>query len=328
MSEIITFGEAMLRLSPPDHLRIEQADRFEAQLGGAELNTGVGLAQLGHKVSWISRLPNNPLGRLIAGRVRETGVSTEHILYADGERLGLFFLEQGAAPRASSICYDRANSACANIKPGMVDWDRVFKGAKWYHVSGITAAISKTAAATVTESLQAAQAAGLKVSFDPNYRSKLWSHSAAETWYLDNLKYVNVLISSPEDATRYFGIDETDPEASLRKLAKKYELLTTAYTFRGGSSVLRDVYSAKICAFGKVYTSKEYPIEVVDRIGAGDAFAAGLIDGLLHGDANLAVEQGAAMGALKHTIPGDFVFTTREELNEIMKSDGGLRVKR
>ena len=327
MPEIITFGEAMLRLCPPDHLRIEQADRFNVQIGGAELNTGVGLAQLGRSVGWVSRLPNNPLGRLIVGRIRETGVTTDHVLFADNERLGLFFLEEGAAPRSSSIIYDRVNSACSNIRPGMVDWPNVFEGAKWFHVSGITAAISPNAAEVVLESLQAAKAAKLTVSFDPNYRSKLWSHEAAKAWYAKAIGFVDVLISSPEDAERYFEVKESDPEQSLRVLADRYYLKAAAYTFRSGESVWRDEYGAKLCCGGQVFASKTHAVDVVDRIGAGDAFAAGLIDGLLRNEPQSAVEYGAALGALKHTIPGDFVFTTRNEIEELIRGSS-LRVKR
>ncbi|QVL32214.1 sugar kinase [Telmatocola sphagniphila] len=326
-NEIVTFGEAMIRLSPPGHLRIEQTDHFEIQVGGAELNTAVGLAQLGCRVSWISRLPQNALGRLLAGKVRQTGVATDQLLFADNERLGVFFLEHGASPRPSAIVYDRVNSACANVQPGMIDWKHCFARASWYHVSGITAAISTSASAVVTESLKAAKTAGLKVSFDPNYRSKLWSHDAAKKWYRDNIEYLDILITSPEDAERYFDVAEADPERQLQALSKKYKLQTVAFTFRQGASILRETYSAKICHLGAIYASREYAIETVDRIGAGDAFAAGLIDGLLAGDPQHAVDYGAAMGALKHTIPGDFVFTTRAEIEELVQG-GTLRVKR
>lgn len=326
-SEIVTFGEAMLRLSPPGNLRIEQADTFDIQFGGAELNTGVALAQIGRNTEWVSRLPDNALGRLIAGRTREAGVSTEHVLFAPGERLGLFFLEQGASPRASGIEYDRVHSAASRIAPAMVDWKKVFDGAKWFHVSGITAAISPTAAATVTEALQAACAAGLDISFDPNYRSKLWSVEAAKAWYKANIEYVDVLVASPDDASLFFDIPKAEPDDMLKALADACKLKAVAFTTRKGDSVWRDEYAGKLWHGGKVFESKAYDVEVVDRIGAGDAFAAGLIDGLLDDDPQRAVEFGAAMGALKHTVPGDLLFTTRKEVEQVV-AGAGLRVRR
>src|SRR5438552_2362436 len=159
---VIRFGEAMVRLSPPNFRRLEQTHSLDVFAGGAELNTAVGLARLGRKSAWVSRLTNNPLGRLIANQAREAGVCTEHIVWTDEDRVGLYFLEFGAAPRASSVLYDRKNAAIANIRPGIVPWDRVFAGAKWFHVTGITPALSPNAAETTREAMQAAKAAGLK----------------------------------------------------------------------------------------------------------------------------------------------------------------------
>src|SRR6058998_539723 len=168
--DIVTFGEAMIRLSPPNFLRLEQARSLDLRVGGAELNTAVGLARLGHSSAWVSRLTRNPLGRLIANHAREAGVSTEHVLWTDDDRVGLYFLEFGAAPRASSVLYDRKGSAIAGVRPGMVPWARVFAGAKWFHVTGITPALSTAAAEATREALQAARAAGLKTSIDLNHR--------------------------------------------------------------------------------------------------------------------------------------------------------------
>src|SRR6059058_5622983 len=177
--EVITFGEAMVRLSPPNFRRLEQAASLDLQVGGAELNTAVGVARLGHTAAWVSRLTNNPLGRLIANRAREAGVSTEHVVWTDEDRVGVYFLEFGAAPRASSVLYDRKQSAIANIRPGMVNWQAAFAGARWFHVTGITPALSPTATETTREALQAARAAGLQVSIDLNYRAKLWTPQEA-----------------------------------------------------------------------------------------------------------------------------------------------------
>src|SRR6516225_5881745 len=163
MPEIVTFGEAMIRLSPPGFHRLEQAQSLDLKVGGAELNTAVGLARLGHSTAWVSRLTNNPLGRLIANRAREAGVGTEHVVWTNDDRVGVYFLEFGAAPRASSVLYDRKGSAIAALKPGMVDWPKVFAGAKWFHVTGITPALSSSAAEATREALRAARTAGLRI---------------------------------------------------------------------------------------------------------------------------------------------------------------------
>src|SRR5205823_5153724 len=169
-SEIITFGEAMIRLNPPNFKRLEQATSLDLMVGGAELNTAVALARLGHTTAWVSRLTRNPLGRLIANNARQAGVCTDHVVWTDDDRVGLYFLEFGAAPRASSVLYDRKNAAIAGIKPGMVDWKKVFAGSRWFHVSGITPALSGGAAEATRDSLQAARAANVRTSIDLNYR--------------------------------------------------------------------------------------------------------------------------------------------------------------
>src|SRR5881227_2712942 len=177
--DVITFGEAMVRLSPPSFRRLEQTRSLDVQVGGAELNTAVGLARLGRSTSWVSRLTDNPLGRLIANHAREAGVATDHVLWTHGDRVGVYFLEFGAAPRASSVLYDRKGAAIAAIRPGMVDWAKVLQGAKWFHVTGITPALAASAAAATREALQAARSAGVSTSVDLNYRVKLWSPAEA-----------------------------------------------------------------------------------------------------------------------------------------------------
>src|SRR5438067_1392537 len=169
----------MLRLSPPNFLRLEQAQSLDVRVGGAELNTAVGLARLGRSSAWVSRLPANPLGRLVANRAREAGVSTEYVVWSDGDRLGLYFVEFGAAPRPSSVLYDRKGAAVSAIWPGLVDWAKAFAGSKWFHVTGVTPALSMSAAETTREALQAARAAHVGVSIDLNYRAKLWNTAEA-----------------------------------------------------------------------------------------------------------------------------------------------------
>jgi len=179
MPDVITFGEAMIRLSPPNFRRLEQARSLDLQVGGAELNTAVGLARLGHTSAWVSRLTDNPLGRIIANHAREAGVSTEHVVWTKEDRVGVYFLEFGAAPRASSVLYDRKGSAIAAVAPGMVDWAKAFSGARWFHVTGITPALSPSAAAATKEALEAARRAGVGTSIDLNYRVKLWTPAEA-----------------------------------------------------------------------------------------------------------------------------------------------------
>src|SRR3954447_22947613 len=182
MPEIVTFGEAMIRLSPPQFRRLEQARSLDVQVGGAELNTAVALARLGHSSAWVSRLTDNPLGRLIANHAREAGVGTEHVVWTKDDRVGVYFLEFGAAPRASSVLYDRKGAAIAGIKPGEVPWTTIFPGVKWFHVTGITPALSPSAADATREALEAAKAAKVTTSIDLNYRVKLWSTAEAGKW--------------------------------------------------------------------------------------------------------------------------------------------------
>jgi 2-dehydro-3-deoxygluconokinase len=204
MYELITFGEAMIRLSPPNFRRLEQTSSLDLMVGGAELNTAVGAARLGRKAAWVSRLTNNPLGRLIANRAREAGVATEHVAWTDDDRVGLYFLEFGAAPRASSVLYDRKNAAIAGIKPGQIAWGKVFEKAKWFHVTGITPALSASAAATTHEALAAARAANVRISIDLNYRVKLWNPAEAGKCMTECMRHCDVLITTEEDVERVF----------------------------------------------------------------------------------------------------------------------------
>src|SRR5436305_7552549 len=206
MADVVTFGEAMVRLSPPNFRRLEQARSLDLFVGGAELNTAVALARLGHSPAWVSRLTRNPLGRLIANHAREAGVATDHVLWTEGDRVGVYFLEFGAAPRASSVLYDRKQSAMAQIRPGMVDWPTIFTGSRWFHVTGITPALSPSAAEATREALQAARAARVSISIDLNYRAKLWSQAEAGRCLSDFMQYCDVLITTEEDMEKVFHI--------------------------------------------------------------------------------------------------------------------------
>jgi 2-dehydro-3-deoxygluconokinase len=325
--DVITFGEAMIRLSPPNFQRLEQAHSLDLRVGGAELNTAVGLARLGRSTAWVSRLTDNPLGRLIANRARETGVSTEHIVWTNDDRAGLYFLEFGAAPRASSVVYDRKGSAIANLKPGTLPWAKIFAGAKWFHVTGITPGLSASAAEATKQALFAAKAAGLQTSVDLNYRVKLWTPAEAGRCMADLMAHTNVLITTEEDIERVFGIKGKDYEESAALTAKKFNLDIVAITLRENPLVWKNSWTAIAYRGGEILRTKTYEVEIVDRLGAGDSFAAGLIHGLLDGDLQKALDFGVAASALKHSIPGDFAWITRDEVEAMLKGSG-LRISR
>lgn len=327
MPEVITFGEAMIRLAPANFRRLEQARSLDVQVGGAELNTAVGLARLGRCSAWVSRLTDNPLGRLIANHAREAGVCTEHLVWTKEDRVGLYFLEFGAAPRASSVLYDRKHAAIAAIQPGMVDWKKVFAGARWFHVTGITPALSSSAAETTKEGLEAARAAGVGTSVDLNYRVKLWSPAEAGRCMRELMKLTDYLVTTEEDIERVFGIKGKDYEEAAAKTATEFALKGVAITLRENPLVWKNTWTGMVWQDGKVLRTRTYEVEIVDRLGAGDSFAAGFIDGLLEGDVQQALDRAVAMSAIKHSIPGDFAWVTREEVEALMKG-GGLRISR
>ncbi|HEX3150645.1 MAG TPA: sugar kinase [Gemmataceae bacterium] len=324
--DVITFGEAMVRLAPANHRRLEQAYSLDVEIGGAELNTAIGLARLGRTSTWVSRLTDNPLGRLIVNRASETGIAT-HILFTEEDRVGVYFLEFGAAPRPSGIVYDRTDSAMARIQPGMMDWPKILTGANWFYVTGITAALSPSAADATLEALHAAKTAGLTTCLDPNYRAKLWSVDEARAWLAEAIKFVDVLVTNPADAERFFGISAADPEQAAAATATHYHLVAVAMTLRETPSVWRNTVSAVGHAGGRTVRAPSYEVEIVDRLGSGDAFVAGLLHGLLNGDLEKGLGYGTAMNALKHSIPGDFPWLTKAEVEALMQG-GGLRIDR
>ncbi len=325
--DVITFGEAMVRLSPPNFQRLEQTRTLDVQVGGAELNTAVALARLGRKTAWVSRLTRNPLGRLIANRAREAGVSTDHVVWTGDDRVGLYFVEFGAAPRASSVLYDRKGAAIARLEPGTVPWKHVFTGARWFHVTGITPALSEAAARTTREALQTARAAGVQTSIDLNFRVKLWSQADAGRWMSEFMQLCDVLVTTEEDVERVFQIKGKDYEDVAGQLGRKFPLRIVAITLRENPLVWKNSWTAMAWREGKVYRTHAHEVEIVDRLGAGDSFAAGLIHGLLDGDLQKGLDYGVAISALKHSIPGDFAWIQPEEA-EALLSGQGLRISR
>jgi 2-dehydro-3-deoxygluconokinase len=342
MLDVVTFGEAMIRLAPPHFLRLEQTASLDVQVGGGELNVAVGVSRLGLKSAWVSRLPKNPLGRLTENRVRQAGVDTSHVVWADGGRMGLYFVEFGAAPRASSVLYDRSHSAISAIQPGEVEWKKVFAGARWFHTSGITPALSDSAAAVTLEALRAAKQAGLTVSYDLNYRGKLWSGEKAQAVQEPMMEFVDVLITTEEDTSVVFKVraeGKTDEKGFTqvsaesykevaKKLQEKFKFKAVAITLRENPLVWRNTWTAIAYAEGKFYDDVKYELEIVDRLGGGDSFSAGFIYGCLVKDSyDVAVRYGNAFSALKHSTPGDFNWATLAEVESLMKG-ASLRVAR
>jgi 2-dehydro-3-deoxygluconokinase len=342
MTDVVTFGEAMIRFSPPHFERLEQAVSLDIRIGGGELNVAVGTSRLGLKSAWVSRLPKNSLGRLLENRARQAGVDTSQVLWSGDGRLGLYFVEFGAAPRASSVLYDRANSAFSTIQPGEVDWKSVLAGARWFHTSGITPALSDSAAEATREALQAARAAGITVSYDLNYRGKLWSHSKAQTVQEPLMEYVDVLMTTEEDTSTVFKINaksqgeekgfeavSAEPYKEVaQRLQEKFGFKAVAITLRENPLVWRNTWTAIAYADNKFYDDVKYDLEIVDRIGGGDSFSAGFIYGYLaHSSYAAAVRYGNAFSALKHTLPGDFNWATLAEVEQLLKG-ASLRVAR
>jgi len=328
MYDVVTFGEAMVRLSPPHFHRLEQAHSFDVNAGGAELNVAVGLTRFGMKSAWVSKLPKNALGYLIRNRAQEFGVDCSHIIWSDQGRAGLYFLELGSSPRASSVLYDRAGSAISMIKPGEVDWAKVFTGSRHFHLSGITPALSASASEVTVEALKAAKKAGLTVSYDLNYRKKLWTPADAKRIQEPMMADVDILITTEEDTNVVFGIKEKDYETVAERLAQTFKFKVVAITLREDLSVWRNNWTAIAYQDGNIFRDKKYEVEIVDRVGAGDAFTAGLLYGWLKlKDVEKGIQYGNAFAALKHTLPGDFSWSTQEEVEAQLKG-AGLRISR
>jgi 2-dehydro-3-deoxygluconokinase len=334
---IVCFGEAMVRFAPPHFARIEQCRSFDVEVGGAELNTAAGLVRLGREARWVSALPNNALGRLVVNRVREAGVCTEYVTLTDDGRCGLYFLEFGASPRASSILYDRkeasiakskagTNSFWGGKKAGTFDWAEVLAGADWFHVTGITAAVIEDRD-VLSEALSAARSARVPVSVDLNYRSKLWPADEAGKVMAGVVKGVELLIAGEADADNLFGVKGDSFADVAAKLADRFGVKHVAGTKRTTPLVWRNTFGAVGFANGELFETPSYEVEIVDRLGAGDAMASGIIHGLLDGDFAKGLQYGAAMGAIKHTLPGDLPWIDKEEVEATMTGQG-LRIKR
>lgn len=327
MAEVVTFGETMVRLSPPHFGRLEQTHLLEVNIGGAEWNVACDLSRLGISTGWVSRLTDNALGKMIRNKAREQGVETSHIAWTKEDRVGVYYVEFGAMPRASSVLYDRTNTAVSRIKPGDVDWEKTLEGARWFHTSGITPGLSESAARVTAEALQTAKKLGCRVSYDLNYRAKLWTAEEAMKCQVPLMEYVDVLISTEEDTKKVLGVSADNYREVARKLEEKFGFEVVCITLREDISVWRNRWTAIACSEGRIYDDRTYEVEIVDRVGAGDSFSSGFIYGYLAGDVSKGVQFGNAFSALKHSIPGDINWSTRQEVENLIAS-GSLRISR
>ena len=345
MKKVVTFGEIMMRLAPPGHLRFSQAQSFDVVYGGGESNVAVSLANYGIPVDFVSRLPKNDIGECAAMEMRKRGVNTENMVWG-GSRLGIYFLETGAVARGSKVVYDRAHSAMAEIEKGMIDWGQVFEGAQWFHWTGITPAISQGAADVCLEAVKAASDLGITISTDLNYRRKLWNYGVGSTEIMTPLVgYCDIILGNEEDAEKHFGIHPEGVDVTkgdsvsgaafesvctqlMQKFPKARKVITT---LRGSISATHNSWSGVLYDGKKLYETTTYQItDIVDRVGGGDSFMAGLIYGLLTypDDDQQALDFAVAASCLKHTIKGDANLVTVEEVEKLMGGDASGRVSR
>lgn len=348
MKKVVTFGEIMLRLAPPGFLRFSQTNSFDVVYGGGESNVAVSLANYGVPVDFVTRLPNNDIGQCALMEMRKRGVGTDKIVYG-GDRLGIYFLETGAVSRGSKVVYDRAHSAIAEIQPGMIDWDSVFKGVEWFHWTGITPAISQGAADACLEAVKVAESKGVTISTDLNYRAKLWKYCDAakrENIMAELTSYCDIVLGNEEDAEKHFGIhpkgldvhkDGANIKAEaflsvckqmMERFPKAKKVITT---LRGSISASHNTWAGVLWDGEKMYETRQYQItHIVDRVGGGDSFMGGLIYGLLKypEDDQNALDFAVAASCLKHTIKGDANLVMVDEVEKLMGGDASGRVAR
>ena len=342
MAKYVTFGEIMLRLTPPGHDVLFQTPRLEATFGGAEANVAVSLANYGEDVAFVTAAPANPIGDAMVRELRGFGVDTRFIRRC-GDRLGVYYTETGSNMRPSKVIYDRAHSSMSEVQPGDFDWEIIFDSAKWFHTTGITPAIAEGTAKTALEAMKRAKEKGLTVSCDLNYRKKLWKWGKTPKEVMSEMaQYIDVMIANEEDCQKCLGI-ELDVDVTSGKLdTAKYEVLARkimatyknvqylAVSLRESISADWNNWSVVLASKDRFYVSKKYEIrDIVDRIGGGDSFGSGLIWGLNNLDGpQAAVEFAAAASALKHTVYGDFNRVSKDDVLILMGGDASGRVQR
>lgn len=340
MGKIVTFGEIMLRLAPNGYYRFFQNDQLQATFGGGEANVAVSLANFGLDAAFVTKLPDHAIGQAAVNSLRYFGVDTSKIVRG-GNRVGIYYLEKGASQRGSVCIYDRAGSSIQTADVSDFNWDEIFEGAEWFHFTGITPALGETLVEICKEACIAAKNHGVKVSCDLNYRGKLWTRDQARTAMTELCKYVDVCISNEEDAKDVFGIeaentdiysgklDKEGYKSVAKQLADKFGFEKVAITLRSSISASDNDWAAMLYD-GKDYCfSKEYHLHIVDRVGGGDSFGAGLIYSLVTGKSTKdAVEFAVAASALKHSVEGDFNRMSVSEVEKLAKGDGSGRVQR
>lgn len=330
----------MLRLAPEGYYRFEQASKYEASFGGGEANVAVSLAHFGHTTYFVSKLPKNALGESALRSLRQEGVNTQYIVRG-GDRLGIYFLEKGASQRASQVIYDRAGSSISCAKTEDFDFVSIFEGKDWFHITGITLALSSKLSEISIEAAKIAKSKGLKVSCDLNYRKKLWTKEEARIAMSQLMPYVDVLIANEEDAENIFGIKAKDTEVSVghmntdsyldvaKQLKERFNISHIAITLRTSLSADDNKWSAMLYTLDTAYFAPNYNLHIVDRVGGGDSFAAGLIHAYSKKmDPQASVDFATAASALKHSIVGDFNHVSETEVLTLMQGDGSGRVVR
>ena len=342
MARTVCFGEIMLRLSPPGFERLLQSPQLHASFGGGEANVAVSLAQFGHESHYVTRLPSNAIGDAAIKTLRAEGVHVDHI-ERGGDRVGIYFAETGASQRASTVVYDRAHSAISQMPPGSMKWSCVMTGASWFHCTGITPALGANAAACTREALDAARQAGARISIDLNYRAKLWTRAEAQRVMRPLVALADVVIANEEDLQAVLGIpvahadviggalDVSGYRDALARVSAEFSAAHVAVTLRESLSASENGWSA-VCYDASTRTflqSQRYTVRVVDRIGGGDSFAAGLIHGFVSGrDLEATLKFAVAASALKQTIPGDFNQVSVSEVERLVNGDASGRVQR
>ena len=340
MSKVVTFGEIMLRLATPGHLRLNQTSVLEMTFGGGEANVAVSLALFGEEATFVTRLPKNDVAEACIQRLRGLGVNTNHIMRG-GERVGIYFLETGAAQRASTVTYDRAHSSISEIDPASIDWKKILEGTKWFHFTGITPALSDKAAQAALEGARHAKKIGATVSCDLNFRKKLWTSEKAQQVMSGLMEHVDYCIANEEDAEKVFGIkakgtEVTSGQIDHTRYVEVATQLTERFKFKGVAITLRESFSASHNGWsglfytgGKAHFSRRYEFDIVDRVGGGDSFASGLVYALLKNKAPQdAIEFAVAASCLKHSISGDLNLVKLSEVEALLAGDGSGRVQR
>jgi len=337
---VVTFGEIMLRLAPERYNRFVQADRFGATYGGGEANVAVSLAGFDIDAVYVTKLPDNDIGQAAVNSLRRFGVDTS-LIVRGGRRIGIYFLEKGASQRASKVIYDRAGSAIQEASTSDFDWDLIFKNADWFHFTGITPALGESCTAIAIDACKAAQSKGITISCDLNYRKNLWSREKAGSVMSELCKYVDLCIANEEDAKDVFGIEPENTNLNAgtlnrdgyigvaEELTKRFSFKKVAITLRGSISANDNEWGAMLYENSKAYFSNTYNVHIVDRVGGGDSFGAGLIYANLNGmNPQESIEFATAASCLKHSIEGDFNLVSIEEVKSLASGNTSGRIKR